>query len=95
MASTARPRAATTAIFLANGTGIGVWATSIAPIKLALNLSDGELGFALLAFAVGAILTMTVTGHISAHFGSIRVTPSIAASTVDQTDLLDQRAFRH
>jgi MFS family permease len=74
MASTARPRAATTAIFLANGTGIGVWATSIAPIKLALNLSDGELGFALLAFAVGAILTMTVTGHISAHLGSVRVT---------------------
>jgi MFS family permease len=74
MASTARPRAATTAIFLANGTGIGVWATSIAPIKLALGLSDGQLGFALLAFAVGAILTMTVTGHVSAHLGSVRVT---------------------
>lgn len=71
--STARPRAATAAIFLANGTGIGVWASSIAPIKLELALSDGQLGFSLLAFAIGAILTMTVTGHVTAHFGSARV----------------------
>ena len=72
-APTLRPRLATTALFLANGTGIGLWASSIAPIKLALGLSDAELGFALLAFAVGAILTMTVTGHIAARFGSARV----------------------
>lgn len=72
-APTLRPRLATTAQFLANGTGIGLWASSIAPIKLTLGLSDAELGLALLAFAVGAILTMTVTGHIAARFGSARV----------------------
>src|SRR4051812_2033913 len=72
--ATLRPRIATTALFLANGTGIGLWAASIAPIKLALGLSNAELGFALLAFAIGAILTMTVTGHIQARFGSAKVT---------------------
>ena len=79
-----RPRLAVTALFLANGTGIGLWAASIPPIKLMHDLSDGELSIALLAFAVGAILTMTVTGHIQARFGSARVAlfSSLAVSIV-------------
>lgn len=68
-----RPRVATTALFLANGFGIGSWAASIAPIKDKLALSDGQLGLALLAFAVGAIVTMTISGHLAARFGSARV----------------------
>jgi len=72
-ASTLRPRLAVTALFLANGSGIGLWAATIAPIKLLFGLSDFELSMALLAFAIGAILTMTVTGHIAARFGSARV----------------------
>ena len=71
--ATFRPRLATTALFLGNGTGIGLWAASIPPIKLALGLNETQLGFALLAFAVGAILTMTVTGHVQARFGSARI----------------------
>jgi MFS family permease len=71
--SVLRPRLATTGLFLANGFGIGTWAASIAPIKAALKLSDAELGIALLAFAVGAISTMTVTGHLAARFGSARI----------------------
>jgi MFS family permease len=71
--SVLRPRLAVTALFLANGNAIGLWAASIAPIKLGFGLSDFELSMVLLAFAVGAILSMTVTGHIQARFGSARV----------------------
>jgi MFS family permease len=71
--ATLRPRLAVTALFLANGNAIGLWAASIAPIKLGFGLNDFQLSMVLLAFAVGAILTMTVTGHIQARFGSARV----------------------
>ena len=72
-ASMLRPRVAVTALFLANGSGIGLWAASIAPIKLLYGLSDFQLSMVLLAFAIGAILTMTIAGHIAARFGSARV----------------------
>jgi MFS family permease len=72
-ASALRPRLAVTALFLANGGGIGMWAATIAPIKLLYGLSDFQLSMVLLAFAVGAILTMTMTGHVAARFGSARV----------------------
>src|SRR4051812_6342195 len=72
--SVLRPRLAVTALFLANGTAIGLWASTIAPIKLGFGLSDFELSMVLLAFAVGAILTMTIAGHVQARFGSARVT---------------------
>src|SRR3954467_267859 len=71
--ATLRPRLAVTALFLANGNAIGLWAASIAPIKIGFGLSDFQLSMVLLAFAIGAILTMTVTGHIQARFGSARV----------------------
>ncbi|GAB2175784.1 MFS transporter [Dongia sp. agr-C8] len=71
--SALRPRLAVTALFLANGSGIGLWAATIAPIKLIYGLSDFQLSMVLLAFAIGAILTMTMTGHIAARFGSARV----------------------
>jgi MFS family permease len=73
-AAVLRPRLAVTALFLANGNAIGLWAATIAPIKLGYGLSDFQLSMVLLAFAVGAILTMTITGHIQARFGSARVT---------------------
>jgi MFS family permease len=72
-ASVLRPRLAVTALFLANGGGIGMWAATIAPIKLLYGLSDFQLSMVLLAFAIGAILTMTMTGHVAARFGSARV----------------------
>ena len=56
-ASVLRPRLAVTGLFLANGSGIGLWAASIAPIKLLHGLTDFQLSLALLAFAIGAILT--------------------------------------
>jgi MFS family permease len=72
-ASVLRPRLAVTALFLANGSGIGLWAATIAPIKLLYGLTDFQLSMVLLAFAIGAILTMTIAGHIAARFGSARV----------------------
>jgi MFS family permease len=69
-----RARAATTAIFLANGSGIGAWAASIPGIKQALRLSDAALGLGLLAFAAGAILTMPLAGWLGVRFGSHRLT---------------------
>lgn len=71
--SVLRPRLAVTALFLANGNAIGLWAATIAPIKLGFGLSDFQLSMVLLCFAIGAILTMTVTGHIQARFGSARI----------------------
>jgi MFS family permease len=71
--SVLRPRLAVTALFLANGSGIGLWAATIAPIKLLYGLTDFQLSMVLLAFAIGAILTMTMTGHIAARYGSARV----------------------
>src|SRR5262249_6815551 len=73
----ARPvaaRAATTAMFLANGSGIGAWAASISGIRQALGLSDAALGLGLLCFAVGAILTMPAAGWLGLRWGSHRVT---------------------
>jgi predicted MFS family arabinose efflux permease len=69
-----RARAATTAMFLANGSGIGAWAASISGIKQALRLSDAALGLGLLCFAVGAILTMPAAGWLGLRWGSHRVT---------------------
>jgi MFS family permease len=67
-------RAATTAVFLANGSGIGAWAAAIPSIKQALHLSDAALGVGLLAFAAGAMLTMPLAGWLGVRFGSHRLT---------------------
>lgn len=65
-------RRATSALFLANGFGIGVWATQIPRLKADLGLSDGELGLVLLFFALGAIILMPPTGWATALLGSRR-----------------------
>jgi MFS family permease len=69
-----RERIATIGVFLANGIGIGTWAASIPRIKEHLAVSDTELGFALLAFAAGAIVAMPLAGRIALRFGTPRST---------------------
>jgi MFS family permease len=64
-----RARVGTTAIFFANGFGIGSWAAAIAPLKAMLSLSDAHLGVALLAMAAGAILTMPFAGLLAPRLG--------------------------
>jgi hypothetical protein len=67
-------RVALTAVFLANGIGIGAWAASIAFLKARLALSDGELGCALFAFAAGAIVAMSAASRLALLSDAARAT---------------------
>ncbi len=69
-----RDRLATTGIFLVNGLGIGAWASSIPWFRTDLGLSTGRLSLVLLAFAVGAVLSMPVAGLLAPRIGSGRAT---------------------
>jgi MFS family permease len=63
-------RLATSAMFLASGIGFGGWAALIPSIQHGLGLGEGQLGSALLAFAVGAMLGMPVTGFALTRFAA-------------------------
>ena len=67
-------RAAVAVTFAANGFLFGSWAPRIPEVKHDLHLSSAALGIALLAPAVGAVLSMQLYGRASARFGSARVT---------------------
>lgn len=69
-----RARAAVAITFAANGMLFGSWVPRIPEIKHHLELSSAALGFALLAPAVGSVLSMKAYGRASARFGSARVT---------------------
>ncbi len=71
-------RSATTAVFLANGIGIGAWAVEVPRIKESLRLTDTALGLALFAFALGAIIAMPLAGRLASRFGSGRITAWLA-----------------
>jgi MFS family permease len=67
-------RTATTAVFLANGFGIGAWAVEIPRIKESLALANSSLGLALFAFACGALVAMGLAGRLARRGGSGRGT---------------------
>jgi MFS family permease len=69
-----RERIATTGVFFGNGFGTGAWAVATPTVKFSLALSDGELGFALLAFAIGALVAMQMSRAAARHFGAGRGT---------------------
>ncbi|MBB2926851.1 MFS transporter [Paraburkholderia silvatlantica] len=69
-----RERYATTAVFLANGFGIGAWAVEVPRVKDKLLLGDSLLGVALFAFALGAIVAMPLAGRLAPKLGSGRAT---------------------
>jgi MFS family permease len=64
-----RARLGTSAIFFANGFGIGSWAADLPKIKAMLVLSDAQLSLALFAMAGGAILSMPFAGVICGRLG--------------------------
>ncbi|GAA2572652.1 MFS transporter [Winogradskya consettensis] len=68
-----RARIATSLAFLLFGTSLGVWTARIPAVKERLELSDGRLSLALLAFAAGCILGMALLGRLTDRFGSSRV----------------------
>lgn len=73
----ARPRLARVSvatIFFANGAVIANWFARIPDVKQRLALSDGTLGLALLATAVGALLAQPATGWVIGRVGSRVVT---------------------
>jgi len=65
----ARSRAATSLVFFANGLGIGGWSSAIAPLKLAFGLTDLRLSLILLAFAIGAVSSMPISGALAPRWG--------------------------
>jgi MFS family permease len=64
-----RTRLSTSAIFFANGFGIGSWAADLPKVKAMLALSDAQLSVALFAMAGAAILSMPFAGVICGRLG--------------------------
>lgn len=68
-----KARVAISAVFFVSGAALGSWAPHIPVVKDRLQLSPSVLGWALLASACGAVLTMPFSGALIHRFGS-RVT---------------------
>ena len=67
-------RLAVLTIFFVNGAGLASWVAHIPLVKERLELSEGLLGLALLAMAVGALLAMPLMGWLVPRFGSRTLT---------------------
>ncbi|MEM0907857.1 MAG: MFS transporter [Pseudomonadota bacterium] len=67
------PASASAIIFFANGFMLSNWFLRIPSVKDALQLSESQLGLALLFFAVGGVLAMPVGGALVARMGSGKV----------------------
>jgi MFS family permease len=64
------PRAAVSAAFLIHSTVSGTWAPRLPAIKDSLELSDGELGTALVGLAIGLLVGTRLAGAPVDRFGS-------------------------
>jgi MFS family permease len=64
------PRAAVSAAFLIHSTVSGTWAPRLPAIKESLELSDGELGTALVGLAIGLLVGTRLVGAPVDRFGS-------------------------
>jgi MFS family permease len=80
------PRVAVSAAFLIHATVSGTWAPRLPAIKESLELSDGELGTALVGLAVGLLVGTRLAGAPVDRFGSRPVMragfPLLAATLV-------------
>src|SRR5258708_1747579 len=77
----ARPlaaRASVSALFFINGALFATWVSRIPVLQIQHQLSHAELGAALFAMALGAIVAMPLAGFLTTQFGS-RVIAKIAA----------------
>lgn len=59
-----------TAVFFANGIAFGAVAGNIPRLREAAGLSPAQLGLALLASSLGAVVTMPVTGRLAGRLGA-------------------------
>ncbi len=64
------PRAAITLVFFADGLLVGTWAARIPAVQRQTELTSGELGLALFAASLGALVAMPATGRLSERIGS-------------------------
>jgi Major Facilitator Superfamily len=75
----AKARIAVAAIFLVNGTAFASWVPHIPTVQQKLALSPGVLGLALLAIAIGSLMSMPIAGWMVARHGS-RIVALVAGS---------------
>jgi len=75
-----RARCAVSACFLLNGAVIASFVPHIPGIKARLTLSDGQLGWLLLAMGAGAVIALPLAGWLVARAGSRAVTTGSAAA---------------
>ena len=59
--------------YFGQGIVFASWASRIPDLKAAMQLSDAQLGSILLALPVGQLLTMPISGRLTAIFGSRRM----------------------
>jgi fucose permease len=67
------PRAATTAIFFANGAVIGTWVSQIPWIQERFGLSKGEMGLLLVGMSLAVVVILPLAGQAVARMGSERM----------------------
>src|SRR5580704_13628014 len=84
------PKWALAVLFLVDGAGFGTWAAHVPVFKQVLNIENGSLTFVLISVIVGAIISMPVTGQLTARYGSRRVIRIVAITYVLMIGLLAQ-----
>ena len=72
-------RVAITLFFLADGLLIGSWASRIPAVQRHADLTSSELGLALFAMSVGALVSMPLAGWLGERIGSRLVTTAALA----------------
>ena len=66
-------RVALTFVFLADGVMVGSWASRIPAVKDGLGLTTSQLGVALFAMSLGALVSMPLAGWLDQRVGSARI----------------------
>lgn len=66
--------------FFILGSGAGLWAVFIPVVRARLDINEGILGLALLAIAIGSLLSMPPTGWAIARFGAHRISALAAVA---------------
>ena len=74
-----RARLGTSVLFFLHGLIVSTWLSRIPAVQSRLGLNAGQLGLALLGTAIGALISMPLTGMLVARFGS---RPVAISSTV-------------
>ncbi len=86
-ATTARLRAAVTALFVLDGAVFGSWASRVPDVAATVGAGHTALGVALLCLSLGALVCMRLTGSLCARFGAGPVA-AVAAVLVSLTAVL-------